>query len=233
MIDKFSHIGKWHASAEGENQDYICSGKQGRNTVITLADGVSTCKESKTGAKISGDTITRLFLNKGELLQEYEAKDIAEMTLVEILYELEQAADKEAEDIEEYSSTVASVLHDQKNKRLMCMSLGDSLIMGTSGDDCYVLTMPYDSRNGCCVTTTENATTHTEVKMFDDSEMDSVIIMSDGAWKHVFDRNSLKQEVRRMLTAGDYEGLKDYLKDQDGSDDYSFITMDISKKIRR
>ena len=230
MIDRYSHIGKWHADTDGDNQDYICSGKYGKNSVITLADGVSSCKESKTGAKITADTVTNLFLKKGELLQEYSEQDIANMTLVEVLYELEQAAGSDNREIEDYSSTIASVLHDKKNKRLMCMSLGDSLIIGTSGEDCYVLTSPYDSRKGCCVTTTQGAETQTQIRIIDDAEIDSVIILSDGAWRPLFERGSMKKDIRSMLAAEDYEELKNYLTEQNGNDDYSFITMDITRK---
>ena len=68
MIKEFTHTGRRHKSANTDNQDYICSGSDRNNTVITLADGVSSCSESRTGARICGDTLTRFLMKKGDLL---------------------------------------------------------------------------------------------------------------------------------------------------------------------
>ena len=233
MINKLSHIGKYHSMADGENQDHICSGENSRFTVITLADGVSSCKEAKAGAIIAGNELTRLLIRKGELLQEYEPEEIASMTLSHILYELEDAAKQADADVKDYSSTVASVLHDKENGKLICMSLGDSIIIGASEGNFSILNTPYESSEGCCVTTTAGAESETEGRIIDDSEFDSVIICSDGAWRQMLNRNRLKDEIITMLEKGDFDRLKDYLTDLDGHDDYSFISMDIERRPER
>lgn len=224
-----------------DNQDYICSGGEGSFSVITLADGVSSCAKGGTGARISADTLTRILLKKGSLLQgfkevqknkenpKYKEKEIAEVVLAEIMFELEKIAAEDNVPVEEYSSTLAAVLHDRSTRKLLCISIGDSMIIGTSGEGCYVLTNPFESSAGCCVTTTEGAAAQAEVRIIDDSQFDSVIIFSDGAWRQLFERNRLKKEITGMLTEGDYDELSAYLKKKDGNDDYSFISMDIRK----
>ena len=232
LINSASYTGRRHTAEAAPNQDYVTSAKKKGSTVITLADGVSSCKEAKTGARVCGDTATRLLLRKGHVLQDYDPSHIADIALTEILYELEQTAKNEKERIEEYSSTLATVLHDKKSGTILCMSLGDSLILGISGGRCYVLTDPYISSRGCCVTTTKGATSETKVRILDDSELDAVIICSDGAWRKMFENNRIKKEIEEMLAAGDYDGLEAFLRDKDGSDDYSFIAMDLQKSGR-
>ena len=67
------------------------------------------------------------------------------------------------------------------------------------------------------------------IKTLDSSEMESILICSDGAWKCMFDTNKLKPEVYEMLSKNEYVELRDYLIKQECFDDYSFISMDLNE----
>ena len=227
MITTLSGIGAHHRDTNGENQDAVCCGQNRKYDVIALADGVSSCSEAKCGAEIASAAITNLLLKKGEHFFSFDEKQIAELALSHVLAELKQRADADGKDVEAYSSTIACVLVDKTRGKMLCISLGDSLVMAVGGGHCRVVAMPSDSSDGCCVTTTKNAEIMMSVKIFDSRMIDSIMICSDGAWREMFDKNRLKPEVAAFLANHEYENLKTFLIRQDGFDDYSFVALDM------
>jgi len=233
MIAKWSRMGDYHASTNGENQDALSCGENRKYTVISLADGVSACKGAKAGARIASDAITHLLLKKGDYFLEFDKKDIAGFTLSHILCELKRQTEKDQAELEEYSSTVASVLFDKEKQRLLYFNLGDGAILAAGNGCCRFLAMPADSFWGCPVTTTRGASQEVDTKVMDVDGLDSVIICSDGAWKQMVDQNRLKPEVSVMLQRGNYDELQTFLSDGDCFDDTSFITMDLNRGGRQ
>lgn len=233
MINKFSKTGTYHKANGKENQDAVFSGENKRFAVIALADGVSECKEAKTGAEIAGKAITNLFLQKGEYFMEFEKEQTAKLVISHILYELRKKAESDAENTAAYSSTAASVLLDKKTKKMLFFSLGDSIIIAVKDKKCDILAKPSDSRWGCYVTTTEGAESAAKTNVINASEIDSVVICSDGAWKNMFDGNRLKNEVRTIIEDCEYDELKKFIQAQNGFDDSSFVSIDLRKIHRR
>ena len=230
MIEKFSEIGAYHIDTDKENQDAICHGQNKNFFVITLADGVSSCKEAKGGAEIASKAMPNLLLKKGGHFLEFEDGQIAEFALSHVLFELKKCAEKESIEVEELSSMIASVLVDRKKRRMLCFNLGDSIIMAVEKGKCRVLSMPTDSSSGCCVTTTRNAPAMASVKLLDTASVESIVICSDGAWKQMFDKNKLKPEVYSILANNEYDGLKSFLSTQNCFDDCSFVSLDMRQR---
>lgn len=231
MIEQVCHIGARHSAEQTENQDTIYFGENERYTVISLADGVSACKEAKVGAEIASRAATELLLNRGDHFLEFDDDWIAESIISHILYELKQKARADLQAVEEYSSTIASVLFDKKSRRLLCFSLGDSLIAATGSGGFRIIVRPSDSTDGCCVTTTEEASLLAQVIKTNVGTLDTVLIFSDGAWGQMFKKNRLKPEVSEMLADHRLSDLREYLILQNGADDYSFISMHFDQSI--
>lgn len=230
MIKELSKMGANHGDGAGENQDALCHAQNKEFCVISLADGVSTCREAKCGAEIASSAITNLLLKKGDYFLEFGNEQIAELALSHILYELKERAENDSQNLEDYSSTVASVLVDKKKKRILCFNLGDGIILASGKGKCRVLAMPADSSSGCCVTTTKSAAKIASVKIFDDDTLESIVICSDGAWRQMFDKNRLKPEVHSMLVNNEYDELMHFLLVQNCLDDYSFISLNMQRK---
>ncbi len=230
MIKELSRMGRHHALTDGENQDAVCHADNKDFCVISLADGVSTCKDAKCGALIASQAITNLFSKKGAHFLEYESERIADFALSHILTELKWQAAGTSQPVEDYSSTVACVLVDKRKKRMLCFNLGNSLIMAVGSGKCRVLSMPADTSSGCCVTTTKRAGDAACVKLCGIGSIESVVICSDGAWREMFSKNRLKPEVERMLSNNEYDALSEFLISQNCFDDYSFISLDIRQK---
>lgn len=232
LVNILSGMGTHHFDVGSENQDAVCYGHNREFSVISLADGVSACEEARCGAHIASRAITDLLLKKGEHFLEFEEKQIAELALSHILCELRRKAAEDFKEIYEYSSTIASVLYDEKRGRMLCFNLGDGIILTTGNGRSCVLAMPADSSSGCCVTTTKNAKSMALAKVFEARSMESALICSDGAWRHMFLKNRLKPEVAALLANREFNGLKEFLEKQDCFDDYSVIVMDLQRKDR-
>ncbi len=232
MIFKFTSKGEYHSEGNMDNQDVIQSGENDRFIVISLADGVSSCKRAKEGAELACREITSMLLKKGDYFLEFEPGQTAAFILSHIQYELKNKADEENADIEEYSSTLTSVLYDKEKKKLLFFNLGDGIILTANGSQCQVVSMPSDSTNGCCVTTTENAEKTVSVKVTDAGRLDSIIICSDGAWRQLFENGRLIPEAADDLKKGDFNDLKTFMEGKARYDDSSFISMDLGRKMR-
>lgn len=233
MIHEYSKTGTLHIAANEENQDVIKFEQQNDYAVISLADGVSSCAEAKCGAEVASQAITNLLLKNSTFFFDLDEKQVAEFVIAHVLYELKQKAREADKDINEYSSTLASVLIDKKRERMLCFNLGDSLIMSIGNGKSRILSMPSDTLDGCCVTTTSNAAGMADVKKAKTHQNDSVIIFSDGAWQCMFMGNRPDTRVKAMLDASDTSGLREYLDAHECPDDHSFVCLNIKPKYRR
>lgn len=233
MISKLSHAGAYHNFDDRKKQDVVLFAENKRYSVISLADGVSSCEKAKTGAQIACEAVTDLLLQKGGYFMEFEKEKITEFAISHILYEIRKKAKADSWKTEDYSSTVASVLYDKETRKLLFLNLGDGIIIGTQKNVCRILAATQDSTFGCCVTTTKNAALVAKAGVLDSGSLDSVIICSDGAWKNMFSGGRFKPEVNRILVSGQFDNLKEYLKLQNNFDDYSFISMKLMNVQRR
>lgn len=233
MVYSWSSIGSYHHEKSRENQDVVDSKTNKRYKVISLADGVSSCTHARQGAEIACSSISNLFLKNAEFFLNSDKQQIAELTLSHIIYQLNQQAEIDSINLCEYSSTIASVLYDQRAKNLLFFNLGDCMILGAAQGHCKMISMPGNSLDGCCVTTTKGATRNVHTDIINGALFDSIWIFSDGAWREIFDKNKLNTVVEQMIVDGNQEALKDFLRARDSFDDYSFITVDTLPEGRR
>lgn len=233
MIYQLSNIGTRHSLSGEENQDVICFDKNNRYTVITLADGVSSCEKAREGAEIASRAITNLFLKKGDYFMDFSKEQISDFAVSHIVYELTKEAKKNGRSVEDYSSTIASVLYDKKKKRILFFNIGDGLIFASDNEKCRILAMPSDSSSGCGVTTTKNISAASTAEIIDAGTIETITICSDGAWKNMINGNRLKREVINMISVGKYDELKDYLEQRPSFDDYSIISLKLPRGNRR
>lgn len=233
MVHYLSVAGKHHNYENENNQDAIQFMQKGKFCAMVLADGVSTCSQAKYGAETACKAVVDFLLQHAERFFNMNERDTADSLIAHILYELRMAAEKAHKKVEEYSSTLACILVDRSRHRMFYFSIGDSLITATKNDKCYIVAMPADSRNGCCVTTSFNAVTMARTGIIDTDNIQSVMISSDGAWHLMYQRNRLLQPIKAMILNKDYEKLKETLLEQERFDDCSFITIDLKEFLRR
>ena len=225
MSYMFSHMGSWHRQNGGENQDALCMDGSADFAVIALADGVSSCREAKRGAEIACHTLTELMLCQGQRLLSFPIQDVIGFALNRIRNELQKQGGR----MEDYASTVSAVLLDRKNRRLLCLNLGDCLIGGTEAGKCRILAAPSDSSSGCYVTTTRNAEQVTAVCSLPVGQLDSVFLCSDGLWQYLMTGEKFTDESSELLTNHAYRELERQMEAEDGLDDASFIVLELEE----
>ena len=228
-MNYFSTVGRHHE----QNQDFFLFDKSRTYCAMVLADGVSTCSKSGKGAETVCHAVTEYLLQHGKRFFAMDSQEATNYLLDYILFKLKQTAEQESALLEEYSSTMACILVDRYQNQMLYFSIGDSLILAAKEDKCSVVAMPSDSRNGCCVTTTFNASAMAKAGKIDTKNIHSVIICSDGAWHHMYHRNRLNPLVKETLIHQDYEQLKDFLMEKDRFDDCSFISVNLKEYQRR
>ncbi len=233
LMFMFSKPGAYHLSRGEENQDIICHDSNDRFTVITLADGVSTCQKARAGAEIAGRAITRLFLDNGAFFMQMQEDALVKHALKCVRYQLQAQAQADGVPVEEYASTLSSVLIDRGSKMLRCFHLGDGLILGLEHGSCRLLAAPSDSTGGCYVTTTEGVAGKVVTRQMPWEALQEIMLLSDGAWRLMYDKTRMLPEVERLLHSADYAGLQEYLSQSDSSDDCSFICLRLDRKKGR
>jgi len=226
MFYKVSETGLFHKNNCNVNQDALFCATKNNASVITLADGVSTCAKAKEGAQIASKGISKLFIENPELFLKCTNQKRAELVIPQLQFMLEQKSKYTSYPVEEFSSTIASVLYDADKKKLMYFSLGDSLLLIVKNREISVLCAPSESKDGCCVTTSFSARQMVQTDVLDCDDFDYVIIFSDGAWQELLDGTKLRSEISELLKCGQFSRLERYLHKQNCSDDYSFIVLD-------
>ncbi len=226
-MNYMSEAGKHHGYDNEKNQDCVLYEKKNNVLYIILADGVSSGKYSADGARIACK-ITKEFLNAmGEKIFERNSYEIAGSLLADINIALKCEAEKSQTNINEYASTIAFSVIDNNRNEIYYFSLGDNLILALGEKKFTVLTMPSDSREGCCVTTTLNGYMYSKSGVINTIEVKSVVICSDGAWNIMYNRNKMYPVVREALINRDYDSLRKLLKGKERVDDCSFISIDL------
>lgn len=222
MIHEFSRLGKQHDAI----QDYTCHYEDDKYLCIVLADGVSTCARSGEGARVAADALLNMFSRKASVLLDLDDDSVRDFALSHVVYELNKAASAAGEDVIAYSSTLAACLYDKKEERHLVFSIGDSMVMAMGYGRCNLLGMPDDSSSGCPVTTIHDASKYTRI-VRGEGNYEMFMALSDGAWREMFERNRLKDEVQTILNECDIKALEQFLEQQDPFDDCTFIVAEV------
>lgn len=232
MISIYSEAGIFHNARGSGNQDTAVSAENDRYTAIVLADGVSSCRRSGEGSRFIAraaadylmDNCGGLFEQKSEWIREAVSEEIKERLAI-YAYETDC-------DIADLSSTLAFVLADKKEHRAICFNLGDGLIISASPEKCRVEVQPDIIPGGCHVTTTEGFENVVRCSIIDTSDISTLAICSDGAWRALFHRNKMREDIRSAFMAGDMKYIFRFLGRCSLFDDHSIISFppqDLSK----
>lgn len=227
-IEKYSKIGELHKKAGAENQDVILIRKNSQFCFYALADGVSSRKFSREGAEIACNTAAEVFMRSDRLLLNYEKSKAIYVLLGEILYNIKKHNAVCGADIKEYASTLLFVLVDRKTKFVYVLNLGDGICLATLDKQIIEVACEEEKADGCCVTTTENVNDFVFFERYDAYKFDSFLMMSDGAWRMIYDEGHIKESYKDIIANRDMATLENALSQECTEDDCSFAFVDLS-----
>lgn len=225
MITQFTAAGTHHTREGVENQDAYAAAENEQYSVAVLADGVSSCSQARRGAQLACDTVARLLLGCPDFFMNATHDEIVRVILRNVLHALETEAAADGLDAAEYSSTLSFALHEHATGAALLFQLGDGLILGCRGEDCIPLIQPGTSRNGTCVTTTRNAKLQCVTRFLTDEEAESIVLLTDGAWRSLVSIGELHPDAARALCSGEYDDLQDILDQTQPQDDHTILIM--------
>ncbi len=221
IINKFSKIGEYHKNSNGENQDYICSAEGKDYIAVMLADGATSCKKSKIGAKLACEAALNIIEREGHLFFHYPEEKIACLLTEHILYFLEYFKEKEYP-LEEYGSTFSMAFMDKRTGRTVLINLGDGaiLLINRNGEVSWLLKQKRFFGNPC-LTTTKKAFKAVDIKILDIVYGERLLLCSDGFL------DQFKNEKVFSATAHfDPKILNDELNNKTNMDDCSYISFE-------
>lgn len=222
-VRKFSAAGTYHISNNIENQDALSFWDGGRYCAAVLADGVSSCSRAAEGAGFIANAMTEWLKNNCGSLFLQRPDRIAEAAADEIQARLGEYSRSIMCGAEELSSTLSFVLADRESPRAVCLSLGDGLIISASSRQCRVEIQPDIIIGGCFTTTTEGFEKVIRCRVIAAEDIHSIAVCSDGAWKAMYDKTRLREDIRTAFMKNDTEHIFDVLQKSNSFDDLSII----------
>ncbi len=215
FIQAWSLRGSTHRKNNKPNQDSVSCNQTNRFFVISVADGVGSCASAYEGALLAARCATETLSENGAVS--------AELLLGAVAETLKKQSEMTQRPLPDFSSTLASVVLDQQKNSLFYLSLGDSLLLTVSSGSrkCRILSAPCDSTDGIPTTTHRNPAFYTQSGMIAADDIETVLILTDGAWRPMFSRMKMRRELQDAIENGDFAYILSFLEKADVSDDAS------------
>ena len=152
-----------------------------------VADGVSSCKNSRKGAEISCEVICDIMFDEFDYFFNSCAEKASWLIVNYIKKQLHILAEQNNQKIESYASTLCFICIEKVSGRAITFTLGDSHIYILNSNEAFLEEGILDYfDNMICATVTQNAEKNAIITFYDKFNFDGVIICSDGAWKTLF-----------------------------------------------
>lgn len=217
FIHAWSLRGSTHRKNNEPNQDSVSFNQTNRFSVVSAADGVGSCGSAYEGALLAARCATETLSENGA------AAFSPELLLDAVAETLKKQSKMTQKPLPDFSSTLASVVWDRQENKVFYLSLGDSLLLTVSAASrkCRILSAPCDSTDGIPTTTHRNPAFYTQSGMLFADDIETVLILTDGAWRPMFSRMKMRKELQDAIENGDFAYILSFLEKADVSDDAS------------
>lgn len=224
----YTKRGLYHKKEGEVSGDIVRGTDNGEFAVLTLADGVSTCRYGADGASIVSSCAMDYVYNQYSVLRSLP-KEWPVYMLNLLRKRLNEAANNDRKLYEEYSSTLMVIVIDRSNGIMHYCNIGDGILLAINDNKCPIICMPQGDKNGCPVITTEGIEKKIISGSMDLVDVNNIMMCSDGLWKMMYNRNTLKPEMKNILLSGNYGEIEEYVKTLDNIDDCSFAFADVRR----
>lgn len=195
--------------------------KNERFDFYAVADGVSSCTNSKKGAEISCRVACDVMMNEFDYYIDIPNQKAAWLIVEYIKRKLTEYADKSLQNFETFASTLCFVCIDKISGKALSFTLGDShlYIMNSNEISLAKGTKLYEN-NIVCATVTKNAEEAVTINHYNKEEYNGFVLCTDGIWKLLFNENNKSCEPQ---TAEDHKELIERLKTKKIQDDATVL----------
>ena len=205
-----------------ENQDALFYEETENFLFYAVADGVSTCKNSRKGAEVTCKAVCDILLNEFDYFFNSNSKKVSWLILNYIKKQLNILANQSNQSFNSYASTLCFVCIKKGNNTAITFTLGDSHLYILDSKKLFLEDGIIDYEdNIVCATVTENAEKNAVVNFYENFNYDGIIICSDGAWKTLF--GNKKYNIGKELYVNNPKKLIDQLKSKKIDDDATLL----------
>ena len=220
---EYSKIGEYHKENHLGNQDYTYSKETTDGAFYAVADGVSSCENSRKGAEIACIISAKVILDDIDYYFDSTPEKTISLILANIRHRICKIAKETNNKDISYASTLCFVCVHKKRHQVMTFVLGDSRVYFFSSELAYQKNPvhTYDD-NVTCTTMTKFAQEDAGFSIDNYSEDDRFILCTDGCWKNLFYIDEKNNTVMKKVDSNE---IIEYLNDILISDDCSFLTV--------
>lgn len=187
-----------------------------------VADGVSSCKNSRKGAETTCKVTCDMLLDEFDYFFNSSSEKVSWLILNYVKKQLNILAKQSNQSFNSYASTLCFICIEKSNKKAITFTLGDSHLYLLNSDTAFLEDGIIDYKNNVvCATVTENAEKNAIVKFYDEFNFDGLIICTDGAWKTLFDYTNCNAE--NMWYINDIQTLFKILISEKIADDVTLL----------
>lgn len=200
MIYKYHHPGMQCVS-----KDYFHYEQDVHSSVCVLATGYG--REPQI-AQVVCQSVVELMVSKGPYLGDSSSDDIVKLILSHINNDLH---DKYSDDVLDVSgSSLAFAYVNDISHEMISFNLGDHLVLVTGRNKCKVLLQPGVFQGSL---SSREAMKNVSFSRNNSHDTQSIVILSEGTIKSVYEGCQLKENVKSQLIDRDYRGLENTLLD--------------------
>lgn len=223
----YQKTGEYHLKNGLQNQDVVLCAESKKAKIIVIADGASSCENSKRGAELACGAISDIMLNETEYFFTSTKEKIAGLLITYVYRKLLMESKTKNETVESYSSTLSFVCFNKISGEIMTFVLGNSLIYSIQNGNMALFCNPKLFNDfKTYTTTTKGAASAAEIKIIPSAKKFQFLLATDGAWKTFYKNGVLSEKVECAVMDGSIIG---YLEKQQCKDDCSIVMMDIPK----
>ena len=226
MITTYQRTGAYHKKNKLECQDVIFQSESNTATIIAIADGVSSCENSKRGAEIACKAVSDIMLGETEYIFASPREKAAGLLISYVQGKLREEAAKGNSSFESYSSTLSFVCFNKLSGEIMSFVLGDSLLyLMMDGKLTLACTTEHFSGNQTYTTTTDGVEKVVEIKRLYSYRNVKFVLATDGAWREFYENGAVCSSAEIAMLNND---IAAYLDNKPCSDDCSIAIFDIA-----
>lgn len=219
----FSKTGEYHKKHNLENQDYSYTYETSEGAFFAMADGVSSCENSREGAEIACAISAKVILDDIDYYFDSKPEKTIDLILANIRHRIRKIAKGAHQKDISYASTLCFVCVHKKRNQVMTFVLGDSRVYFFSSGTAYQKNpvRTYED-NVTCTTLTEFVREEVGFSIDDYSEDDGFMLCTDGCWKNLFYIDENNNTVMKKVDSNE---IMEYLNNTVITDDCSFLAV--------
>ena len=218
---KYSKTGEYHKLNKIVNQDFIFRFENEEAAFFAVADGVSSCANSRQGAEIACKTGAKVILDDVDYYFGLSPQKTINILVANIKNEIEKAAAQSDSPAKSFASTLCFACIEKKSGKMMTFVLGDSRIYSISGQNIDVMNPVRSYGHGItCTTMTDRCESDARLEISIPGKYSEYMLCTDGCWKNLFFTDEKNRLNMRESSTGK---AAEYLKSRAIDDDCSFL----------